>query len=228
VTGAQLLTTLARRLNKNTTLDSATEARLLDFLNESYREVLSKPGMERLRRSTTTFDSVAGTATYTVSSAARVLRVWETTNDRRLWEMTIDQYRTIEPDPSANTGTPEAFVWMGVPAVSSNSLALWPTPASVITYTCEILSVLTDLANDANSPLLPLDFHDVLVYGAESREYEKLDDSRLTVAQARYEKRIKQLQYWLAETDTGTVSLPNVVERSLFNGGWYPGTRSYR
>lgn len=222
MTGAQLLTTLARRLNKNTTLDSATSARLLDFLNEAYRDVLSKPGMERLRRATTTFDSVASTATYTVASAARVLRVWETTNDRRLWEMTIDQYRTIEPDPSANTGTPEAFVWLGVPAVSSNSLALWPTPASVITYTVEILSVITDLADDANSPLLPLDFHDVLVYGAMAREYEKLDDSRLATAEARYRQRIKDLQYWLAETDTGTVSLPQAVGRSLFNGGYYP------
>jgi hypothetical protein len=220
VTGAQILASVARRANKNATLDSPTSTRLLDFINEAYREVLSLPGMERLRRSTTTFDSVAGTAAYTITSTARVLRVWEVTNDRRLEELSIDQYRTIEPDTSSNQGTPSHFVWLGVTAVSSHNLALWPTPASAITYTVEILSVLTDLADSAAEPKLPLDFHDVLIYGALSREYEKLDDGRMVAAEQRYRKRIKDLQFWLAETDTGTQARQG--ERSMFNGGWYP------
>jgi hypothetical protein len=222
MTGAQLLTAVGQRLEKNTaSMDSTTSARLLAFLNESYREVLSRPGMERLRRSTTTFASVDGTATYTITSAARVNRVWEDTNDLRLQEMSIDAYRALEPDTTNNKGTPSHFIWMGVTAVSSTLLALWPTPSSAITYTAEILSVITDLANDSNSPLLPLDFHDVLIYGAVAREYEKNSDERLVVAQKRYDRRIKDLQYWLAETDSGS---GGAQERSMFNGGYYPAT----
>lgn len=225
MTGAQLLTALAQRCGNNTTLDSATSSRFLSLLNQVYREVMTKPGMERLRRSTTTFDSVASTASYSVTSAARVNRVWETDNDRRLWEMSIDQYRSIEPDTSANTGTPEAFIWLGTTAPSTQLIGLWPTPASAITYTAEILAVLTAIANDSNEPLLPLDFHEVLVDGAEALEMLRRNDERFAVFQQRYERRVKQLQYWLAETDTGGVSLPSAMERSMFNGGYYPATR---
>ncbi|HYE86871.1 MAG TPA: hypothetical protein VEA16_10985 [Vicinamibacterales bacterium] len=221
MTRGELLATLARRTGKNaSSLDTATQTRFLEFLNETHRDLLSEPGMERLRRATTTFDSVSGTATYTISSMARVDRVWETTNDRRLFELSIDQYRTIEPDTAANTGTPTHFVWLGVTAVSSNLLALWPTPAAAITYTVEGLSVIADLANDSSTPLLPLDFHDLLVLGALMREYEKGDDARYRIAVNRYDKRVKDLKYWLAETATGTAG--GSREWTRFNGGWYP------
>ena len=222
MTGAELLASVARRTLKNATLDAATEARLLESLNEVYRDVMSRPGMERLRRATTTFPSVADTATYTVTSASKVNRIWETTNDRRLLELSIDAYRTLEPDTAENTGTPSHFVWMGSPGVSSQDIALWPTPSEAITYTCEILAVVTALTNSSTSPILPLDFHDVLIYGAVSREYERADDERMRVAETRYAKRIGQLQYWLAETATGLQSQP--MEHSIFNGGWYPAT----
>lgn len=128
MTRTDLLTKLARRTNKNTTLDTATQSRLLDFLNERHRRILSMPGMSRLREATTTFASVSGTALYALPNVARVLRMYEATNDRVLYELTPELARQIDPDPQS--GTPEAFVWTGRQAVAAQPPA--PTQISAV------------------------------------------------------------------------------------------------
>lgn len=113
MTRAQLLTELARRLNKNTTLDTATQDRLLGFLNEVHRELLSLPGMQRLRDDTLTFASVASQARYALPWVPKVNRIFETTNDRVLEPMTLATYRDLDPDADNTTGTPSHWVWVG-------------------------------------------------------------------------------------------------------------------
>lgn len=50
MTRASLLTALYRRLNKNeSSPDTATSNRLKEYLNEVHRELLSLPGLQRLR-----------------------------------------------------------------------------------------------------------------------------------------------------------------------------------
>jgi hypothetical protein len=125
MTRAQLLTALARRLNKNETLDTATKNRLIEFLNEVHREILTSPGMQRLRDDTVTFASVANQADYALPWAAKVNRIFEATNDRVLAPMSLSQYRDIEPDPTGNPGTPDHWIWRGYQPV-----ALQPSDAS--------------------------------------------------------------------------------------------------
>jgi hypothetical protein len=220
MTRLQILNTVKRRLNKSTTATDS-DARLLEFINETHRAILSESGMERLRRTTSTFASIVGTASYERTSTARINRVWETTNDRRLEEISLDRYRAIDVDPTSFTGTPWGYAW-ATAGVSSVTLFLTPCPSAVITYSYDLLSVISDLSADGTEPNLPLDFHDVLVYGALSREYEHLDDKRLHVAETRYRERMSKLRLWMAETDTGTHS--GQVERSMLNGGYYPAS----
>lgn len=119
MTLAQLRTGLARRLNKNETLDTATSARLTEFLNETHRELLSHPGLQRLRDDTLTFSSVANQAQYALPWVAKITRVFETTNDRTLLPMTLAQYRAVDPDPASNVGVADAFVWLGYQPVAT-------------------------------------------------------------------------------------------------------------
>jgi hypothetical protein len=219
MTRLTILNTIKRRLNKSTT-STEQDARLLEFINEVHRNVLSMPGMESLRRTTSTVPSIADTASYAITSIARINRVWETTNDRRLQEISLDHYRTIDPDPTSNTGTPWGYAW-ATTGVSSVTLFLTPCPSAVITYSYDALSVISDLSADATEPNLPLDFHDLIVYGGLSREYEHLDDNRLQVAEKRFRHRLGELKYWLAETDSGT---GGAAERSRFTGGYYPAS----
>lgn len=137
MTRSDLLTKLARRTNKNTTLDTATQNRLLDFLNERQRRILSLPGMQKLRAATTSLASVEGRADYALARVARLHRIFETTNDRVLYEMSPQDYRRLDPDPQM--GTPEAFIWRGRQAVAKQ-----PADASE-------LSVVSTSASDTNT-----------------------------------------------------------------------------
>lgn len=319
MTRAELLATLARRLNKYTTLDTATSTRLLEFLNEAHREILSKPGMRRLRDDSLTFPSVSGQAIYSLPWVAKVNRIFETTNDRLLAPITIDQYRRLEPDTAGVTGTPSCWVWLGIAnapsqilstgagvslfAKSSDAadttqtlyvegeivggtplastvalngttavqtvfggttwvrvvkcylntvaqgavslhigsgsgtqvvyiprgatslhwyqLALYPTPSDVITYTADVTLGINNLLQDTDEPRLPVDFHDVLIYAAMMREYEKTEDQRYVIAERRYRERLGELQYFMAETASGTTALTSEVSTSRL-GAWFP------
>ena len=86
--------------------------RIKSFLNRWNRKVLSKPGMESLRRGTITKASVASQATYGVS--AKLIRyVYEATTQRKLIKKTPEWYRANFPDPSRFTGTPEFWIPLG-------------------------------------------------------------------------------------------------------------------
>lgn len=297
MTRLDLLTQLAYRTNKNaTTLDSLTQSRLLGFLNQRQRRLLTLPGLKHLREATITVASVADQVEYALTNVAKINRMFETTNDRVLYEMSRQDWRVIQPDTSM-TGTPEAYIWLGkqavavqpanassvfvkstttdttqtcyvegvitgnyprtasatlngttavdlssaittwiridkfylsaVPAgtitlhedsgsgtelaripISSTTtdyvgFALWMTPASAITYNVDITRATTDLAQSTDVSVLPEDFHDVLLLGALADEYAHLSDKRYAIAMSEYSQRVKELQYWLAETATG-------------------------
>ncbi len=149
MTRAQLLTTLAARLNKAGTLDTDTSNRLKAFLDEVHRELLTLPGLQRLRDDTRSFASVANQALYALPWVAKINRIFETTNDRTLGAMTLAEYRAIDPDPSTTTGTADAFVWVGYQAVAkqpSAAAALFVKSSAVgdTTQTCYIEGETSD------------------------------------------------------------------------------------
>lgn len=205
-------TELARETGKvASTLDTTVKARFLAAINRHYRRLASLPGLQHLRDTTTTFPSVAGQAQYQIASVAKIKRIWDTTNRRYLHPMSMDQYRRISPEAIAdNQGTPTFWIWESGSgsATPAFDLYLYQTPSAVITYTADIVSVLTLLSADADVPILPLDFHDLLFLGALVDEYRHLDDSRLTVAQAQMKERESQFKYWMHESDAGSTDIP--------------------
>jgi len=118
MTRADLLSALARRTNKNTTLDTATQNRLVDFLNERNRKILSLPGTEALRRVSLSLTNTTSVARLAFKEVARIHRVYEATNDRYLEPMTLDEYRRQSPDSTSATGTPTHYVWYGLESVA--------------------------------------------------------------------------------------------------------------
>lgn len=214
----EIQTELARETNKNaTSLDATTKARFLAAINRHYRRLASLPGLQHLRDTTTTFPSVAGQAEYQIGSVAKINRVWDATNRRLLAPMSMAQYRAISPEAiTDNQGTPMFWVWEGYSGSSTPKFDfyLYQTPASIITYTADITSVLTALSADGDIPILPVDFHDLLFLGPLVDEYRHLDDSRLMVVDRAYREREGQFKYWMHETASG--STPLVDERRLW------------
>jgi hypothetical protein len=314
-----LLTQWAYRLNKEapSSMDATTQARAIGFFNQRQRRLLTLPGLRHLREATITVTSVADQPNYVLANVAKITRMFETTNDRTLYEMSQQDYRFLQPDTTI-TGTPEAFIWTGrqevakqpsdasslfvksssasdttqtvyvegvitgnYPVSASVTLtgttavdissatttwervdkfylsavavgavtlhedsgsgtelakiaigqtttdyagfSLYMTPSAVITYYVDITRAVTDLAQSTDVPVLPEDFHDVLLLGAVMDEYQHLNDPRYSVAAMEYKQRVGELQYWLAETGTGQpFSLTRGWQKPSQLGSWYP------
>lgn len=206
--------------NLTTTMDTTTRARLLNAVNRRYRRVMSFPGAQHLREGTATLGpTVADTALYYVASVAKVNRIWETTNNRRLIPMSLEQYRTIDPDPADSTGTPTHFVWAGYDTSRRWQAYLWPTPSDAISYTCDVTNDITDLSLDADVPLVPADFHDILILAGLVEEYRRMDDTRAAFVLGDLAQRESDLKYWLAETASGNTDFSMDPPSQL--GAWY-------
>ena len=111
MTRADLLADLYRRFGYASSPATEITTRFAAYLNEVQQEILSEPGMGALLSGSITFASVADTPQYSIPQAiARVKTIYETSNDRRLEERSLDWYRSIYPDVAAQTGIPEVFV----------------------------------------------------------------------------------------------------------------------
>jgi hypothetical protein len=217
VTRSDLEQGVYRRLEKNTSsVDTATQTRIRHFLNQRHRRILAMPGMGLLRETTTTFPSVAGTSSYSVT-AARIKRVWETENDRMLQPISLDEYRRLAPDAASSAGTPWGYA-IGNHAAGVFTVYLHPQPTDAITYTVDMTAIVSDFANDAAVPLLPDEFHHLLEVGASMDELLKTDDPRYNALEREYDEGIKSLQYWVAIHHSGS----NHPREFSQLGSWYP------
>jgi hypothetical protein len=123
----QLQARLATRLGGSTSVtDTAT--RYKNALNEVHRQTLRMHGLEKLRQGTVTFASVASQKLYALpeQGVARINRITEATNDRKLEYRTSGWLDEVAPDPT--TGTPWAWIERGY----SHGVHTQPSDASEV------------------------------------------------------------------------------------------------
>lgn len=129
MTRLELEQAIYRRLGKNTSsVDTATQTRIRHFVNRRYRRLMGRPGLPTLFEDTTEFASVASQSRYALAGVERIVRLRETTNNRTLYPMSLDQYRLLLPDPTLTSGTPSHYVPAGFEFVAqqpSNASELW-------------------------------------------------------------------------------------------------------
>src|SRR5678815_3251991 len=115
-----------RRTNKPTSPESETVTRIKAFINQRHRSLLAMPGVDQMRDSTSTFASVADTARVALPQAlTRIKAMFQTTNNWRLGEKSLDWLRTI--DPQQMSGTPTTYIPKGY-----ESVAVQPSDASAV------------------------------------------------------------------------------------------------
>lgn len=324
MTLTNILADLYRRLGYASSPASEVSARLTAFVNQIHREIVSRPGLEKLLRGDApiTFASVNGQAIYALPQAvAGVAAITDRTTQIRLSLVTQDYIRDADPG-LVLSGPPDCYAFTGIQAVSvqpsaaaeifvkstaagdttqtayiegirtggyfkalsvtlngttavslSASFAdfieitkfylsatavgtvtltqtsgvgtelariaigqtfaryqgiqLWPTPASAITYYVDYARTLPDMSNTTDEPLLPDDFHWLLVEGALVKEWTKKDDlQRRQAAQQDYMRGLRDLHYRVTcAPDYLPSRSGQPMERSRF-GAQYPATRS--
>jgi hypothetical protein len=134
---------------------------------------------------------------------------------------------TITLTQTSGVGTELARIPIGQTFARYQGVQLWPTPASAITYYVDYARTIPDMSNLTDEPLLPDDFHWLLVEGALVKEWTKKDDlQRRESARQDYERGLRSLHYRVTcPPDFLPSRTGQSMERSRF-GAQYPATRS--
>ncbi len=100
-----------RRVKLADTPATADATRIQQFINLWHRELLSEPGMDRLRDTTLTFATVAGQAQYGLpQSLVKVRDMYDVLNQRQILPATLDWLRAVDPGLTATSSTVEFWI----------------------------------------------------------------------------------------------------------------------
>lgn len=155
-------------------------ARINRYLNDAYLQVVRRVSYY-VDEATSDFSTVSGTATYpqpTNFAKDRSLRFTGTLTG----ELRSVGLRTIDRSVPTS-GMPYAYAIDGV------NLHLYPTPDNVYTLELRFWLLPALLVADTDSPTIPDDYADMLIYWAINRCYASEDDSQTA-------------QYWMQQYNT--------------------------
>ncbi len=105
------------------------------------------------------------------------------------------------------------------------TVAWHPVQTADLTLYVDYTRTIFDLINAFDEPLLPPDFHYVMARGALMREYEFIDDSRLTVARVEYERGKAALRSFVLNDGDRITSLRPIGISHSSLGSSFPADR---
>jgi hypothetical protein len=124
---------------------------------------------------------------------------------------------------AAVSGNVIASIPVGHKSPQYLGVSLYATPTAAITYYVDGPARVLDMDDAQDAPLLPEEFHDLLVHGALLLEYQKRDDPRRQAALEHYKRGLSHLKHHLAAgpDDMPVMGRPNTVRTSRL-GAWFP------
>jgi hypothetical protein len=132
---------------------------------------------------------------------------------------------TVTLHEDASGGTELARVPIGQTFSRYQGFALWPTPASAITYYLDGDIELPRMIQPTDEPPFPARFHRILVDGALALEWEKKDRPDLAAtAMARFNKALRDLRYHLSCPPDDLPSHHHATFARSRLGAGYPAT----
>lgn len=102
---------------------------------------------------------------------------------------------TISLFDAAAAGNELARIPIGGTYARYLQIQLYPTPTSAILYYVDYVRTVAEMVNGTDEPLLPDDFHWLLVEGACLKEWTKKDDDRRVDAQRTFNQGVSALKY---------------------------------
>lgn len=171
-----------------------TAALQLIFLNETYRKVHSKERWPFLEAQDSTLVTVVGTPAYTLPMVN-----WRNLDAVRIQIASIQQYnnlrykgiqefRDLEHIDRDNT-TPAYWTFY------ANQLHFYPRPDAIYTVVIDYINEPADLAAPTDVPVLPLPYHDLLVWGAvKSMAMRERDWVGTQIADQEYETLLRRFE----------------------------------
>lgn len=172
--------------------------------------------------------SLIGTTRVSVKSVNTTATVTDYIEVDRFYMATTNAVGYVSLYDAATSGNELARIPIGMGFARYLTVELWPVPTSAITLYVDYTRVIPEMTNTlgTDEPLLPTDFHDLITLGIRVKEYEFLDDSRIAVARADYERRKKALQSWMLNDGDRVASLRKTQSRWNSFGPNYPSNGS--
>ena len=132
------------RLQTSRTQTGTLNDQVSGFVNQWHRKILVQPIFRGFRKTEITLATVANQWRYGVK-LLEIRHITERTNDRRLVKMTESEWRRRLPDPTEETGDPEAWVPLGQtrirqrPANASELFAISTSASDTNTISVEVV-----------------------------------------------------------------------------------------
>lgn len=108
-------------------------------------------------------------------------------------EMQAKQLESPVSINSVDTLDPEYYAFL-----DDSTIVVHPAPSRVVLLELIYMADFTELSATTSVPLIPIDFHDILVYGAKADLYEYDDDTRMDREEARFNQRLEDLIWHVA------------------------------
>jgi len=141
-----------------------TTALVKDYISRMYDQISLVFRFYEIESTDTSITTVSGTAAYTTPSGVRVIQsIRDTTNKNRLEAQDMNWYENQDDDSSTSSGKPLNYVRYGA------QLLLSPVPDGAYALRIRVRNLPTALSADADTPVFPAEWHEVLVLLAASR-----------------------------------------------------------
>lgn len=170
--------------------DATTRNRVKNWINLGYQDFTLRE-LWPFRETTDTFDTIAGTQEYTLSTeftdidAQNIISVAiQGTNLRKLPYVPFNQLRASQPDLDFETqSVPQSYY------IKAGKIGLWPSPDNAYTIAVDYYKIPTELSADSDTPIVPIAYREALMQYALSLEHDFNTDPDLAQkAMNRYEQ----------------------------------------
>jgi hypothetical protein len=125
------------------------------------------------------------------------------------------------------TGIPDVWIpvtWGGTASINPSQLQilLWPKPTGVILYTVDAHITVGDLVMSADVPLLPYEYHWLLIEAGCYEEWIRKADTRAGTARQDMETGFKEMRHWVQNPADYQPTNAQIIERPSRLGGMFP------
>ena len=133
---------------------------------------------------------------YSLSSDMdRLQDIRSTVDDHQLIELDPMTLDSLIPSPtSSGTNVPNYYYFFGYDSSKNWQIGFEESPSSQVNLLLRYFQKITDLSVDTDTPLVPVKFHNSIIYGAISLYgYVFIDDTRVQLADAKFKEILTQM-----------------------------------
>lgn len=191
----EIVSEVCERLNLSS---DESKSRIGREVNSRYRRITSSIGLQTSRAATISQQATIGDRNMTFSNIEKLFAVIDKTDPKQ--DTVLEQISPDEMHITPLRNEPPRHYAITNENENSVTIEMDCIPTTQFTLYADVLSTLTTLAGN-QAPDFPESFHDILVFGAMSDEYRKMEKLAFyKECEKDYESRLSDLRMFIAKS----------------------------